>query len=68
MAGDPLADIGKLERVRFVMQNGQLIRNDDLDNAVMRRSNERFRAEECGQLRLGSGARRGNKSISCAAN
>jgi len=67
VAGGPLADIGKLERVRFVMQNGQLIRND-LDNAVVGRSNERFRAKECGQLRLGSGARRGNKSISCAAN
>ena len=28
VAGDPLADTGELERVRFVMKNGQLIRND----------------------------------------
>ena len=28
VAGDPLADIGELEPVRFVMKNGQLIRND----------------------------------------
>src|ERR1700690_3322426 len=28
VAGDPLADIGELERVRFVMKNGQVIRND----------------------------------------
>jgi len=28
VAGDPLADIDELERVSFVMKNGQLIRND----------------------------------------
>jgi imidazolonepropionase-like amidohydrolase len=28
VAGDPLTDIGELERVRFVMKNGQVIRND----------------------------------------
>jgi imidazolonepropionase-like amidohydrolase len=28
VSGDPLADIGELERVRFVMKNGQVIRND----------------------------------------
>jgi imidazolonepropionase-like amidohydrolase len=28
VAGDPLADIAELERVRFVMKNGQVIRND----------------------------------------
>jgi imidazolonepropionase-like amidohydrolase len=28
VAGDPLADITELERVRFVMKNGQVIRND----------------------------------------
>jgi imidazolonepropionase-like amidohydrolase len=28
VAGDPLADITELERVRFVMKNGQLVRND----------------------------------------
>ena len=28
VAGDALADIGELEPVRFVMKNGQLIRND----------------------------------------
>jgi imidazolonepropionase-like amidohydrolase len=28
VAGDPLADSGELERVRFVMKNGQVIRND----------------------------------------
>jgi imidazolonepropionase-like amidohydrolase len=28
VTGDPLADIGELERVRFVMKNGQVIRND----------------------------------------
>jgi hypothetical protein len=25
---DPLADIGELERVRFVMKDGQVVRND----------------------------------------
>jgi imidazolonepropionase-like amidohydrolase len=28
VAGDPLADIGELERVRFVMKDGRLVRND----------------------------------------
>ena len=28
VAGDPLADIGELERVRFVMKGGQVVRND----------------------------------------
>ena len=28
VAGDPIADISELERVRFVMKDGQLIRND----------------------------------------
>jgi imidazolonepropionase-like amidohydrolase len=28
VAGDPLSDITELERVRFVMKNGQVIRND----------------------------------------
>ena len=28
VAGDPIADITELERVRFVMKNGQVIRND----------------------------------------
>jgi imidazolonepropionase-like amidohydrolase len=28
VAGDPIADITELERVRFVMKNGQLVRND----------------------------------------
>ena len=28
VAGDPVADIGELERVRFVMKDGQVIRND----------------------------------------
>jgi len=27
-AGDPSADIGALEQVRFVMKGGQVIRND----------------------------------------
>jgi imidazolonepropionase-like amidohydrolase len=27
VAGDPLGDIAELERVRFVMKNGQVIRN-----------------------------------------
>jgi hypothetical protein len=28
VAGDPLTDIGELERVRFVMKAGEVIRND----------------------------------------
>jgi len=28
VAGDPIADIGELERVRFVMKDGQVVRND----------------------------------------
>jgi imidazolonepropionase-like amidohydrolase len=28
VAGDPLADIGELEKVRFVMKDGQVVRND----------------------------------------
>jgi imidazolonepropionase-like amidohydrolase len=28
MSGDPIADIGELERVRFVMKGGQMVRND----------------------------------------
>lgn len=28
VAGDPVADIGELERVRFVMKNGEVVRND----------------------------------------
>jgi imidazolonepropionase-like amidohydrolase len=28
VAGDPIADIGELERVRFVMKDGRVIRND----------------------------------------
>ena len=28
VAGDPVADIGELERVRFVMKDGQVVRND----------------------------------------
>ncbi len=32
VAGDPIADITELERVRFVMKNGQVIRNDFHEN------------------------------------
>jgi imidazolonepropionase-like amidohydrolase len=28
VTGDPVADIGELERVRFVMKDGQVVRND----------------------------------------
>lgn len=31
VAGDPIADISELERVRFVMKDGQVVRNDLLD-------------------------------------
>src|SRR5437899_4538349 len=29
VAGDPIADITELERVRFVMKNGEVIKNED---------------------------------------
>jgi imidazolonepropionase-like amidohydrolase len=32
VAGDPVADITELERVRFVMKNGEVIRNDPLSH------------------------------------
>jgi imidazolonepropionase-like amidohydrolase len=28
VTGDPIADITELERVRFVMKNGEVVRND----------------------------------------
>jgi imidazolonepropionase-like amidohydrolase len=28
VAGDPIADITELERVRFVLKDGQVVRND----------------------------------------
>jgi imidazolonepropionase-like amidohydrolase len=28
VAGDPIADISELERVKFVMKNGEVVRND----------------------------------------
>jgi imidazolonepropionase-like amidohydrolase len=28
VSGDPIADIHELERVRFVMKDGQIVRND----------------------------------------
>ena len=28
VAGDPVADVSELERVRFVMKDGQVVRND----------------------------------------
>ena len=28
VAGDPIADITELERVKFVMKDGQVVRND----------------------------------------
>jgi imidazolonepropionase-like amidohydrolase len=29
VSGDPIADVHELERVRFVMKDGQVVRNDD---------------------------------------
>jgi len=34
VAGDPLADVTELERVRFVMKDGEVVRND-----LVRRTN-----------------------------
>jgi imidazolonepropionase-like amidohydrolase len=28
VSGDPVADVGELERVRFVMRGGQVVRNE----------------------------------------
>ena len=28
VSGDPVADVSELERVRFVMKNGEVVRND----------------------------------------
>jgi imidazolonepropionase-like amidohydrolase len=28
VAGDPIAEVSELERVRFVMKDGQVVRND----------------------------------------
>jgi hypothetical protein len=28
VAGDPVADIGELQRVRFLMKDGQIVKND----------------------------------------
>ena len=32
VSGDPVADVGELERVRFVMKDGQVVRNDLLSH------------------------------------
>ena len=34
VSGDPIADISELERVRFVMKGGQVIRNDFGEQSV----------------------------------
>ena len=45
VAGDPVADIGELERVRFVMKDGPVVRND-LPLALRRK----LRTRACGCL------------------
>ena len=32
VSGDPIADVSELERVRFVMKDGRVIRNDFQQN------------------------------------
>jgi imidazolonepropionase-like amidohydrolase len=34
VAGDPLADVTELERVRFVMKDGQVVRNELVKNEL----------------------------------
>ena len=34
VSGDPIADIHELERVRFVMKGGQVIRNDFVEQSA----------------------------------
>ncbi len=36
VSGDPLADIHELERVRFVMKGGQVIRNDFVEQKAQK--------------------------------